>query len=345
MLSAFSTVAVVVRCSAVWLAASAFLVTPSVGQEAAAASGAADELSCRAKSFADEGVSPEAAVWPKQSAGLPLNPACWVRAAQLLQEKSSASAVETTMLDVREPALRRTHALHGALPMDLADVQYKRFLQPNKIVLIGSGLDYLSLQRTCEGLVMQGFQDVRALQGGMPVWLGFSGGALGGADTGQSSNANGHKATAEQIQQSTAGEWIASLGQGIDWTVLSLSREFDASPAEQWPVGVRSVVHAGAAKNQLKDVFTELLEKAQASPLTASLARTPKALMVVADASSSAEMLAEINRLLGSYGNWPWELPVYWLRGGWAAYRAQVFQAQAISRTAAHKLQAPCGRI
>jgi len=137
-------------------------------------------------------------------------------------------------------------------------------------------------------------------------------------------------------------DWIASLGQGLAWTVLSLSKALDAAPAVQSPVDEQQTHRLDATHDLAIQLNAIASRKARGDQPGVSASR---ALVFIADASTEPELRARLAAQRASLGERPDAVPVYWLLGGWQAYQAQVASMQAIGTTAGHRLQAACGRF
>ena len=318
----------------------------------AVAADVAVEQGCRARDFENQGGQRQSVAWPKELPAAPADQACWIRADALsgqISERSGVAADTLTLVDVRPLSLRRSSPLSSALQMDLSDVQDKRFLQQSRVVLVGSGLDYARLQQTCQTLRQGGFADVRTLQGGAPAWARAQS-APGRASASSSGQGLGTQ-TFMQVQQIEASEWIASLREGMQWSVLSLSSGFDASSSAERPVDAGRVIRPGVLAGSRSGFVEGALAKALQEAASRAGSEHPRriepaqALIVIVDGGESAQLLADFERALGRRADWPADWPVYWLRGGWPGYRDQVAQAQAIQQTAAFQLQPPCGRL
>lgn len=234
------------------------------------------------------------------------------------------------LIDVRPAQHRRAAPVAQAMQMDLQDLQGKRFLQHEEVILLGTGLDPADLDAACRQLRSQGFADVKALTGGAAAVL--------------------RPRAALELQDLSASDWIASLGQGVEWTVLLLSDALDASPAMQWPVPAAQRHGLATTRDMAGQLLAIARRPARGSPPAALVRR---AVVVIADASAepplrarlAAELTAAPAAQRTSSGEGPGAAPVYWLQGGWQAYQSQVASMQAIGKTAGHRLQAACGRF
>ncbi len=281
---------------------------------------AEDQLSCRASSYATKDARDEVVRWPRQAPALPLESSCWVGADALGAWQA---------IDVRLPVARHVAPVLQALPMDLDAVAGKRFLQQESILLLGNGLDYADLSKACRDLQAQGFAAIRALVGGAPAWA-----------------AHLQATTGARLKTLTPGAWVASLGQGIDWTIWSFDPAFQQAP-QQWPVAPQQVLTVDAMPATEAQWRTSLA--ALARSMAASSAQSPgvpRALLVIPAPGWEAREIAEFGHTLDTLAL-PRSIPtpVYWLDQGWSAYQRQVTQTQSIQHTASHRLQPPCGRF
>lgn len=279
--------------------------------------------SCRADAHAvrDARAAESPVTWPRQVPPLALTPSCWMSPAEWRQRLVSPGAA-AMLVDVRPAQHRRATPIAHALQMDLPQLQGKRFLMQEEVILLGTGLDHADLDSACRQLRSQGFGRVKALLGGAAVAL--------------------HPTASARLQDLSASDWIASLGQGIEWTVLSLSKALDAAPAVQSPVDEQQTHRLVATHDLAIQLNAMASGKARGDQPGGPASR---ALVVIADASTEPELRARLAAQRASLGERPDAVPVYWLLGGWQAYQAQVASMQAIGTTAGHRLQAACGRF
>lgn len=265
--------------------------------------------SCLADAYAAQAAE-HAVPWPRQVPPMALTPGCWLEPAQWRQAGSGGMLV-----DVRPLPQRRSAPIAHALQMDVQELAGKRFLQQEQILLLGTGLDHADLDTACRQLRGQGFGEVRALMGGAAAL----------------------RPQGPVVQNLVPRDWIAGLAQGAQWTVLSFSEAMKASPVEQHPV----------PDGQMRQVTTpQGLPRALDAIATGPLADgRAQALVVIADAPAEPALHAQLASEMAARRQWPQDLPIYWLQGGWQAYQAQVASMQAIGRTASHRLQAACGRF
>ena len=287
----------------------------------------AESQSCRADAHAvrDARAAESPVTWPRQAPPLALTSSCWMSPAEWRQRLVSPGALAAMLVDVRPAQHRRaspvTQAMQ-AMQMDLQELQGKRFLMQEEVILLGTGLDHADLDAACRQLRSQGFVGVKALLGGAATAL--------------------HPMAPTGLQDLSASDWIASLGQGLAWTVLSLSKALDASPAVQSPVDEQQTHRLVATHDLAIQLNAIASRKGSGDQPGVSASR---ALVVIADASTEPELRARLATQQASLGHRPDAVPVYWLLGGWQAYQAQVASMQAIGTTAGHRLQAACGRF
>ncbi|MDR3017950.1 hypothetical protein [Delftia acidovorans] len=284
----------------------------------------AEPRSCRADAHAvgDTSAAEPPVTWPRQGAPLALTPSCWMSPAEWRQRLVSPGAQAAMLVDVRPAQHRRASPVTQAMQMDLQELQGKRFLMQEEVILLGTGLDHADLDAACRQLRSQGFAGVKALQGGAATAL--------------------HPRAPAGLQDLSASDWIASLGQGLAWTVLSLSKALDASPVVQSPVDAQQTHRLDATHDLAIQLNAIASRKARGDQPGVSASR---ALVVMADASTEPELRARLAMQQASLGHRPDAVPVFWLLGGWQAYQAQVASMQAIGTTAGHRLQAACGRF
>ncbi len=328
---------------------------------AAQAASRETEQSCQAQDYA-QAAAAQASYWPKQMPAQTLDSACWLSAEQLTSALSGPA--KPTLLDVRPRSVQRMAPVAGALQIELADIASKRFLQQQSIVLIGSGLDYADINQACQQLRQQGFASVQALLGGASAWQ-----AAGlKASTQASTNASaGASADAAQLQTIDAAGWIASLSQGVQWTVLSINAALQQASTEQLPVPSNQIVAIRAEGKELSRKLAVSVQRAyQNAALKPPNASAAQALIVVVDGAASDSLRAPIAHAIAqaqtqanaqtlprvskapapaTAASPSHALPVYWLQGGWQGYLQQVAQNAAIQQTASHRLQVPCGRM
>lgn len=260
--------------------------------------------------------------WPRQAQPLALTPSCWMSPDEWRRRLAAPGPQVAMLVDVRPAQHRRASPVTQAMQMDLQELQGKRFLMPEEVILLGTGLDHADLDAACRQLRSQGFVGVKALLGGAATVLPPM------APTG--------------LQDLSASDWIASMGQGLAWTVLSLSKALDASPAVQSPVDEQQTHRLVATHDLAIQLNAIASRKARGDQPGISASR---ALVVIADASTEPELRARLATQQASLGHRPDAVPVYWLRGGWQAYQAQVASMQAVAATAGHRFQAACGRF
>lgn len=284
----------------------------------------AESQSCRADAHAirDASAAESPVTWPRQAPPLALTSSCWMSPAEWRQRLVTPGAQAAMLVDVRPAQHRRALPVTQAMQMDLPQLQGKRFLMQEEVILLGTGLDHADLDAACRQLRSQGFGRVKALLGGAVVAL--------------------HPTALAKLQDLSASDWIASLGQGIEWTVLSLSKALDASPVVQSPVDEQQTHRLDVTHDLAAQLNSIASRKARGDQPGVSASR---ALVVIADASTEPELRARLATQQASLGHRPDAVPVYWLLGGWQAYQAQVASMQAIGTTAGHRLQAACGRF
>jgi len=295
----------------------------------AQAAGAA--LACRADSYAAHAADAQAPSWPRQAPAQALDAACWVTPAQLARSESAAAP--PVLIDVRPRVARQSAPIANALEVELSELPHKRFLRQEPLVLVGTGLDYADLAAACRRLQAQGFASVRALRGGAAAW--------------REASASG----SPRLRPISASEWMASLGQGIRWTVLPLGDAVLRAPADRIPVpGGQVVAIPGAGAHgmaaQDADRLASAVVRAYRGALTARQASpVPEAAIVVAGPAIDGTLRLRIEQAIAAMDAASTGVPIYWLQGGWQAYEHQAAQAAAIQQTAGHGLQAPCGRM
>ena len=298
--------------------------------QAAQATDANDAISCQAKNYAVQAPVTQALFWPRQAPAQALDGACWISPAQLAESTASAAS-KPILLDIRSHAARQSAPVANALQMNLSEVANKRFLHPESLTLIGTGLDYAELTAACQQLRAQGFARVQALQGGASAWQAF---------TGTSASGRMH------LQSITAGDWVGSLGQGIRWVVLSINDTVLRAPADRVPVPSQQIMAIPVATDGGASTLAFALVRAYRDLSTARKSPSvPEAAIVVTDASFSDAQRLQIEQAFAKAGLSGTGPAIYWLQGGWQAYEQQVAQTAAVQQTASHKLQAPCGRI
>lgn len=317
-----------------------------------------NEQSCQAQDYAQ--AAAQTSDWPKQMAAPRQEPACWLSAEQLAG--TFQGPTKPTLLDVRPRSVRHMAPLADAMQIELADIANKRFLQQYSIVLVGTGLDYADINQACQQLRQQGFSNVQALRGGASAWQA--------AGTQASTDASaGSSADAAQLQTIDAAAWIASLSQGVQWTVLSINGALQQASTEQLPVPSNQIVVIRAeGKEQDSKLAVSVQRAYQNAAQKHPNASAAQALIVVVDGAASDSLRVPIAQALAQSKTQPipqasaqtqarafktpataaspsHALPVYWLQGGWQGYLQQVAQTAAIQQTASHRLQLPCGRL
>ncbi len=324
--------------------------------------GQAQEWSCQTKNYVAQDRQTKAVYWPKQVQALSLNNACWVGAEQVAEAMTSITTsaggtAKPVLVDVRPHSLQKSAPVANALQLEITDLANKKFLQQEPVVLIGTGLDYITLSQTCQQLHLQGFAKVQAVRGGVK--------ALRTAlavkqSTNQQTTAAAHRTSLQIIN---ANDWIASLGQGVQWAVISISDALQYAPAEQLPVPVQQLVSVrvdGNSNSNSKEHYEKLIAAAARAASDAVKKNMnssgAQAIVVVPDASMGDAFRLQLEHAFskatapaqtGNVAASPASLTtaIYWLQGGWEGYEQQVTQTAAIQQTASHRLQVPCGRI
>src|SRR5256885_14946064 len=90
--------------------------------------------------------------WPRQVPPLALTPSCWMSPAEWRQRLVSPGAQAAMLVDVRPAQHRRATPIAQALQMDLPQLQGKRFLMQEEVILLGTGLDHADLDAACRQL-------------------------------------------------------------------------------------------------------------------------------------------------------------------------------------------------
>ncbi|MEG2466815.1 MAG: rhodanese-like domain-containing protein [Comamonas sp.] len=322
--------------------------------------GQAQDWSCQTKNYVAQDRQTKAVYWPKQVQALSLNNACWVGAEQVAEAMTSITTsaggtAKPVLVDVRPHSLQKSAPVANALQLEITDLANKKFLQQEPVVLIGTGLDYITLSQTCQQLHQQGFSKVQAVRGGVK--------ALRTAlavkqSTNQQTTAAAHRTSLQIIE---ANDWIASLGQGVQWTVISISGALQYAPAEHLPVPVQQLVTVRVdGKSNGKDRDEKLIAAAGRAVNDAVKKHMnssgAQAIVVIPDASMGDAFRLQLEHAFsqatapaqtGNVAASPASLTTatYWLQGGWQGYEQQVTQTAAIQQTASHRLQVPCGRI
>lgn len=307
--------------------------------ESESASAPSKELGCSAAQYAAQTTETPALAWPVQTAPLALDQACWVNAAEAAAAVQSAQP--PTLVDVRPRSLQRAAPIARALQLELSDMASKRFLQQTPVVLIGTGLDAAQVDQACQQLRQQGFAQLQAVRGGNRSWQAAQAGAAGSQPL---------------LQPLDAQTWIAALGQGMQWTVISASEAMQHAPQAQWPVPPEQLVAVQVEGKERDAKLVAAITRAYRDRLKrASKAGDAQALMVITDGVVSDALRAQVEKAMAptadpsgaasSTSASITALPAYWLDGGWQSYTQQVAQTAAIQQTANHRLQAPCGRL
>ena len=314
-------------------------VPPSLVESEAVTSAPSQDLGCTAAQYAAQTAAGPALVWPVQAAPLALDQACWISATEATATHSNAQP--PTLVDVRPRSLQRAAPIARALQLELSDIASKRFLQQTPVVLVGTGLDSADVNQACRQLRQQGFAQLQAVRGGARSWQAAQAGAA---------------SSGPLLQPLDAQTWIAALGQGMQWTVISASEAMQGAPQAQWPVPPEQLVAVRAEGKERDAKLVAAIARAYRDRLQrASHAGYAQALVVITDGVVSDALRAQVEKALVQIADLSGAassasasitaLPAYWLDGGWPAYAQQVAQTAAIQQTANHRLQAPCGRL
>lgn len=106
---------------------------------------------------------------------------------------------ETLLADLRLAADFQTFRIEGALNLSASELRSKPYWRRKTVVLVGNGKAERELYSECARLKRSGYQQVRVLRGGMPMWL-----AQGGAVA-------GHTPSVPQLMRLSAAEfWLES---------------------------------------------------------------------------------------------------------------------------------------
>ncbi len=311
---------------------------PLVESEAAT-SAPSQDLGCSAAQYAAQTADGPALRWPVQAAPLALDQACWIGATDAAATQPNTQP--PTLVDVRPRSLQRAAPIARALQLELSDIASKRFLQQTPVLLVGTGLDNADVDQACRQLRQQGFAQLQAVRGGVRSWQAAQVGAA---------------ASGPLLQPLDAQTWIAALGQGMQWTVISASEAMQRAPQPQWPVPPEQLVAIRVDGKERDAKLVVAIARAYQDRLQrASHAGYAQALVVITDGVVSDALRAQVEKALAQTADLSGAassasasitaLPAYWLDGGWPAYAQQVAQTAAIQQTANHRLQAPCGRI
>lgn len=307
--------------------------------EAESASAPSKELGCSAAQYAAQTTETPALAWPVQTAPLALDQACWVNAAEAAA--SVQSAQPPTLVDVRPRSLQRAAPIARALQLELSDIASKRFLLQTPVVLLGSGLDIAEVDQACRQLRQQGFLQLQAVRGGVRAWQAAQAATAGSQPL---------------LQPLDAQTWIAALGQGMHWTVISASEAMQTAPQAQWPVPPEQLVAVRVEGKERDAKLVAAIARAYQDRLKrVRHAGYAQGLVVITDGVVSDALRTQVEAALAptadaskpgrSASVTSATFPAYWLDGGWQAYAQQVAQTAAIQQTANHRLQAPCGRL
>ncbi len=77
----------------------------------------------------------------------------------------------TTLVDVRQALDFQSFHLDGALNLSSAELHSKPYWKKKNLVLLGNGKAERELYGECRYLKQLGYQQVKVLRGGMPIWL------------------------------------------------------------------------------------------------------------------------------------------------------------------------------
>ncbi len=312
------------------------------GGPAPVSSAQSQDLGCSAAQYADPTANAAALVWPVQAAPVALDQACWISATEAAATHPSTQP--PTLVDVRPRSLQRAAPIARALQLELSDIASKRFLQQTPVLLLGTGMDNADVDQACRQLRQQGFAQLQAVQGGARSWQAAQAGAAAGGPL---------------LQPLDAQTWIAALGQGMHWTVISASEAMQGAPQAQWPVPPEQLVAVRVDGKERDAKLVAAIARAYQDRIQrASHAGYAQALVVITDGVVSDALRAQVEAALvptadaskagrsaSATSTAMASLPAYWLNGGWPAYAQQVAQTAAIQQTANHRLQAPCGRL
>ncbi|MFI8616951.1 rhodanese-like domain-containing protein [Acidovorax sp. NPDC077693] len=214
------------------------------------------------------------------------------------------------VLDVREQDAAATSVIGGATPMALSAVADKSYLKPQRLLLVGTGVDLRSLTQTCVALRSKGFGDVHVLLGGASTW----------------------SKEPQASWTSAQHAWLGS-GEGL-WRIAAVG--FSARQLRSLPQPAAVQLPAGANAFDLRRAMSA---NAAANPLQ----RPTQWLVVGADPAAAQALFtdwfaSDASGFSAQTGN-----SVKWLAGGWSAYEAYIAQQKILAAHAGRPLPRNCG--
>lgn len=228
---------------------------------------------------------------------------CWV-------EMEALQADSMMVLDVREQVTSATSVLAGATPMALSAVADKSYLKPQRLLLVGTGVDLRLLTQTCVELRSKGFNDVHVLLGGASTWR--------------------KEPQASWISAQAA--WLGS-GEGL-WRIATVGLSDRQVLSLPQPASVQ--LPAGTNASALRRAMSA---NAAAHPLKAPA----QWLVVAADPAAGQVLFADWFASGGGGVSKQPGTPVKWLAGGWSEYEAYIAQQQTMAAHAGRPLPRSCG--
>lgn len=201
------------------------------------------------------------------------------------------------IVDVRPENQYRLGRIPGSVNLPLYMVKGKTFLKQKRVVLVGRGFEEQILLQEANRLRTMGFSAPCVLEGGFRLWQ-MQGGKL-----------EGDHPSASVLALIESMEFLrAQIQPG--WVVINLGSKEDLA---DWPFGW-PVVTISALENDFK---AKLAKAIQEDPLA-------KRMVLIAPKSES---YAAFDSVVGGLG-----MPVFYLKGGWLAYRESLAMATAMEK-------------
>lgn len=229
--------------------------------------------------------------------------ACWMG----MEALKDASMM---VLDVREQGTPETSALAGATPMALSAVSDKSYLQPQRLLLVGTGVDLRLLTQTCVALRRKGFHEVHVLLGGASTW----------------------RKEPQASWTSAQDAWLGSR-EGL-WRIATVG--FSARQLLSLPQPASVQLTAGSTASDLRRAMAV---NDKATPLKRPL----QWLVVTADPAVGQTLFADWHAAQAQDFAAQTGSSVRWLAGGWSQYEAYLAQQQTLAAHAGRPLPRSCG--
>jgi uncharacterized repeat protein (TIGR01451 family) len=252
---------------------------------------------------------------PSAATYTPEERACWVDWAQA---QAIGNAPGGQWVDIRDAGALRQISLPGVVPVDLANVRDKAFLQGQSLVLVGTGVDLKTLSTQCVALrESKRFNSVHVLLGGVRRWR----------TAGQPVLMHGLVELPDEVTPQAL--WVGALND--QWKVVTLG--LDASQIQTLPVPAAQVLALnGPMPQMMQTLFAHLR-----GPADTSAHR--QWLVVAANPAQLAQVRAQWGAQQAAQPN----ANPAWLQGAWPNHQEYMRQQRTLAAHVGQNLPRICG--